>query len=61
MQIATILNPSKLGQYQKIGGMQEVYVSYWAYDLIAIVKADTLEKLLDTITNKMRKNKCGRP
>jgi DNA-binding Lrp family transcriptional regulator len=39
----------------KIEGMQEAYVSYGAYDLIAIVKADTMEKLLDAITNKMRK------
>jgi DNA-binding Lrp family transcriptional regulator len=35
--------------------MQEAYVSYGAYDLIAIAKADTIEKLLDAITNKMRK------
>lgn len=44
-----------LEELKKIEGMQEAYVSYGAYDLIAMVKADTMEKLLDTITNKMRK------
>jgi DNA-binding Lrp family transcriptional regulator len=44
-----------LEELKKIEGMQEAYVSYGAYDLIAIVKADTMEKLLDAITNKMRK------
>ncbi len=44
-----------LEELKKIEGMQEAYVSYGAYDLIAMVKADTMEKLLDAITNKMRK------
>ena len=44
-----------LEELKKNEGMQEAYVSYGAYDLIAIVKADTMEKLLDAITNKMRK------
>jgi len=44
-----------LEELKKIEGMQEAYVSYGAYDLVAIVKADTMEKLLDAITNKMRK------
>ena len=43
-----------LEELKKIEGMQEAYVSYGAYDLIAIVKADTIEKLLDAITHKMR-------
>ena len=44
-----------LEELKKIEGMQEAYVSYGAYDLIAIVKADTIEKLVDAITDKMRK------
>ena len=44
-----------LEELKKIEGMQEAYVSYGEYDLIAIVKVDTREKLLDAITNKMRK------
>jgi DNA-binding Lrp family transcriptional regulator len=42
-----------LEEMKKIEGMQEAYVSYGVYDLIARVKADTMEKLLDAITNKM--------
>ena len=43
-----------LQELKEIEGIQEAYVSYGAYDLIARVKADTLEKLKDDITQKVR-------
>jgi DNA-binding Lrp family transcriptional regulator len=43
-----------LQELKKIEGIQEVYVFYGAYDLIARVKADTMEKLKDAITQKVR-------
>jgi DNA-binding Lrp family transcriptional regulator len=43
-----------LQELQKIDGIQEAYVSYGVYDLIAKVKADTMEKLKDTVTHKLR-------
>ena len=43
-----------LQELKKIEEIQEVYVSYGVYDLIARVKADTMEKLKDIITHKVR-------
>ena len=43
-----------LQELKKIEGIQEAYVSYGVYDLIARVKADTMEKLKDAITHKVR-------
>jgi DNA-binding Lrp family transcriptional regulator len=43
-----------LEEMKKIEGIQEAYVSYGVYDLIARVKADTMEKLKDAITHKVR-------
>lgn len=43
-----------LQELKEIEGIQEAHVSYGAYDLIARVKADTLEKLKDDITQKVR-------
>jgi DNA-binding Lrp family transcriptional regulator len=43
-----------LQELKKIEGIQEVYVSYGVYDLIARVKADTMEKLKDVITHQVR-------
>ena len=43
-----------LNELRIIDGIQEVYVSYGVYDLIAKIKADTMEKLKDTVTHKMR-------
>jgi len=43
-----------LAELKSIEGIQEAYISYGAYDLVARVKADKMEQLKDTITYKMR-------
>jgi DNA-binding Lrp family transcriptional regulator len=43
-----------LQKLHETDGMQEAYISYGAYDLIAKVKADTMEKLKETVTYKLR-------
>ena len=43
-----------LAELKKIEGIQEAYISYGAYDLVARVKADKMEQLKDIITYKMR-------
>ena len=43
-----------LQELRRIEGIQEAYVSYGVYDLIAKIKADTMEKLKDTVTHKLR-------
>lgn len=42
-----------LQELKKIEGIQEAYISYEQYDLIARVKADTMEKLKDA-THQVR-------
>ena len=43
-----------LAELKKIEGIQEVYVSYGVYDIIAKHKADAMEQLKDIVTYKMR-------
>jgi DNA-binding Lrp family transcriptional regulator len=43
-----------LEQIKKIGGVEEAYYSYGVYDIIAKIKAETMEKLRETVTQKMR-------
>jgi len=43
-----------LEQIKKIGGVEEAYFSYGVYDIIAKVKAETMVKLRETVTQKMR-------
>jgi DNA-binding Lrp family transcriptional regulator len=43
-----------LQELKKINGIQEAYISYGVYDLIARIKADTMENLKDTITHQVR-------
>ena len=43
-----------LKNLREIEGLEEAYVSYGAYDLIAKVKGDTMEKLKETVTYKLR-------
>jgi len=49
-----------LTELRKIEGIQEVYVSYGVYDIIAKLKAESMEKLKDTVTHKMRTIKSVR-
>jgi DNA-binding Lrp family transcriptional regulator len=49
-----------LQELTKIEEIQESYVSYGVYDLIARIKADSMEKLKDTVTHKIRTIKSVR-
>ena len=37
-----------------IGGVQEAYVSYGVFDLVMKVKADSMEKLKELVTHRLR-------
>jgi DNA-binding Lrp family transcriptional regulator len=43
-----------LGEIKKTEGVEEAYYSYGVYDIIAKVKAASMEKLRDTVTRKVR-------
>ena len=43
-----------LADIKKVEGVDEAYYSYGVYDLITKVKADSMEKLRDTVTRKIR-------
>ena len=43
-----------LKELQRLEGIEEAYTSYGVYDLIAKIKADTMEQLKETITHKIR-------
>ena len=41
-------------ELKKIDGVEEAYFSYGVYDIIAKVKAESMEKLKETVTRKIR-------
>jgi len=43
-----------LKELKKIEGVEEAYFSYGVYDLITKIKADTMEKLKEMVTRKIR-------
>ncbi|MGO8805574.1 MAG: Lrp/AsnC family transcriptional regulator [Candidatus Bathyarchaeia archaeon] len=43
-----------LQQIKKSEGVEEAYYSYGVYDIIAKIKADTMEKLREAVSQKMR-------
>ena len=43
-----------LEQIAKVDGIEQAFYSYGVYDIIAKVKADTMEKLRETVTEKIR-------
>mgnify|MGYP005851193525 CR=1 FL=1 len=43
-----------LKELRRLGGVEEAYFSYGVYDLIAKIKADTMEQLKETVTRKIR-------
>jgi DNA-binding Lrp family transcriptional regulator len=43
-----------LEQIRKIEGVEEAYYSYGVYDIIAKIKAETMVKLRETVTQEMR-------
>jgi DNA-binding Lrp family transcriptional regulator len=44
-----------LKELLKIEGVKEAYVVYGVYDVVAKIKADTMEKLKDTVTWHVRR------
>jgi DNA-binding Lrp family transcriptional regulator len=44
-----------IGELKKIEGVSEVYVVYGVYDVVAKIVADTMEKVKETITWKIRR------
>ena len=43
-----------VSQLKTIEGVEEAYYSYGVYDIISKVKADSMEKLKDLVTRKIR-------
>ncbi len=43
-----------LDQIKKIEGVEEAYYSYGVYDIIAKIKAESMEKLREAVTRKVR-------
>ncbi len=43
-----------VGQLKKVEGVEEAYYSYGVYDIISKVKADSMEKLKETVTRRIR-------
>jgi len=43
-----------LKELKKIEGVEEAYFSYGVYDLITKIKADTMEKLKEMVTRRIR-------
>jgi DNA-binding Lrp family transcriptional regulator len=46
---------SLVNELKKLEGVMEVYQVYGVYDIVAQVEADTMEKVKETITWKLRK------
>jgi DNA-binding Lrp family transcriptional regulator len=62
MPLAFVLINADLGteedlikELKKIEEVKEVYVVYGVYDIIAKIQADTMDKVKDTITWKIRR------
>jgi DNA-binding Lrp family transcriptional regulator len=43
-----------LEEIKKIEGVEEAYYSYGVYDIITKIAADSMEKLRETVTRKVR-------
>ena len=43
-----------LDQIKKSEGVEEAYYSYGVYDIIAKIRADSMEKLRESVSQKMR-------
>jgi DNA-binding Lrp family transcriptional regulator len=43
-----------LDEIKKIEGVEEAYYSYGVYDIISKIAADSMEKLRETVTKKVR-------
>jgi len=54
LNVETGFEDNVLKRLKSTGVVEEGYVSYGVYDLILIVKADTMEKLKDVVIQKIR-------
>ena len=43
-----------LKEIKKLKGVEEAYFSYGVYDLVTKIRADTMEKLKEMVTRKIR-------
>jgi len=43
-----------VNELKKIEGVEEAYFSYGVYDIITKIKADSMERLKDLVTRKVR-------
>ncbi len=43
-----------VNELKKIEGVEEAYFSYGVYDIITKIKADSMERLKDMVTQKVR-------
>ena len=43
-----------LKEIKKLEGVEEAYFSYGVYDLVTKIRADTMEKLKEMVTRKIR-------
>jgi DNA-binding Lrp family transcriptional regulator len=55
INVSSGLEVQVLKNMKKIEGVEEVFVSYGVYDLVAKIKADSMEKLKELITHHLRK------
>ena len=46
---------SLVNELKKLGSVKEVYQVYGVYDIVAQVESDTMDKVKETITWKLRK------
>jgi DNA-binding Lrp family transcriptional regulator len=53
--VSSGLEGQVLKNMQKIDGVEEVFVTYGVYDLLAKVKADSMEHLKELITHHLRR------
>jgi len=44
-----------LNELNKVEGVEEAYIVYGVYDIVARVRADTMDKLKDVVTWKVRR------
>lgn len=55
INVSSGLEGQVLKNMKKIEGVEEVFVSYGVYDLVAKIKADSMEQLKELITHHLRR------
>ena len=54
INVETGTEESVLKQLKSLGEVEEAYVSYGVYDILLKVKADSMDKLKEEVTHKIR-------